>query len=191
MRLLKMIIYPYLALLALLGFSAMRHHSDPGYRYQQRVERDRRKAIRKKEADIREERTGMRQSTGAMITKITIGVLFVLTGFTTEDASQIVTGLAVGGGLIAWGVLPYVNAKQRRQSPQQQRYDWQVDDILNSPPLREMPVDDVNSAAGKYEANRSYEEKKRQLQQYKNMLDSGLITPQDYEKLKNQILGIR
>ena len=62
---------------------------------------------------------------------------------------------------------------------------------MGGQPLREMPVDDVYSAAGKYEADRSYEEKKRQLQQYKNMLDSGLITPQDYEKLKNQILGIR
>lgn len=62
--------------------------------------------------------TGMRQSYGAMIAKIGFGILFVLAGFSTPEEGwtmgYFLTALVCGGALIAWGLLPYLNAKKAK-----------------------------------------------------------------------------
>ena len=73
-----------------------------------------------RKADDREKQTGMRQSMGAMIAKIACGILFVLTGFSSPESGwtfgYFLTALVIGAAFIAWGVLPYLNAKKRRQA---------------------------------------------------------------------------
>lgn len=77
---------------------------------------------RKIEADQREASTGMRQTKWAMILKIVIGIIFVITSFTLKSASEIIIGIIIGLGLIAWGFLPYYRAKKAKKpddSPEQ------------------------------------------------------------------------
>ena len=57
----------------------------------------------------------MRQSMGAMIAKIAVGALFIVSPLTTGEASTIVTGLIIGLALIAWGLLPYIKAKRTKR----------------------------------------------------------------------------
>lgn len=75
------------------------------------------------QADAREERTGMRQSMGAMIAKIAIGALFVVVGFSelspkTENGGfgPFLVGLILGAALIAWGLLPWLKARREAQA---------------------------------------------------------------------------
>ena len=81
---------------------------------------------RKEAADERERTTGMRQSTGAMIAKIVFGTIFLISGVTTDWAAQaepgasnpygpMVVSLVVGLGLIAWGLIPWLRAKKKRE----------------------------------------------------------------------------
>ena len=81
-------------------------------KYERRVER-------KTHADEREARTGMRQSYGAMIAKICAGLLFIIVGFTPSGdkltLSDILFGMVIGGGLIAWGLGPYLNVIRKRK----------------------------------------------------------------------------
>ena len=75
-------------------------------------------------ADERERETGMRQSMGAMIAKIAFGVLFVVTGITTNwaekgESDPLATALisvVFGLALIAWGFLPWLQAKKKREA---------------------------------------------------------------------------
>lgn len=75
---------------------------------------------RKYNANLRERKTGMKQSMGAMIAKIAIGALFVISGFTamakqesTGDAiGTLLVGLVIGAALLAWGLVPYLKAKK-------------------------------------------------------------------------------
>ncbi len=78
---------------------------------------------RKEAADAREKETGMRQSTGAMVAKIAVGALFVVSGLTTDWAKEATTSdplgtavisIVIGLALIAWGLLPYLSAKKKR-----------------------------------------------------------------------------
>ena len=48
----------------------------------------------------------------AMIIKIVIGVIFFFTAFTLDTAAEIVVGIAIGVGLIAWALVPYIKAKK-------------------------------------------------------------------------------
>ncbi len=64
--------------------------------------------------------TGMKQSTLSMILKILFGLLFIYTGITMltdGDASTSVgsafIGFALGAALLAWGIIPYINAKKK------------------------------------------------------------------------------
>lgn len=59
-------------------------------------------------SDQREAATGMRQSMGAMIAKIAVGVLFFCVAFTTGSAGAVITGIVIGLALIAWGLLPWL-----------------------------------------------------------------------------------
>ena len=74
--------------------------------------------------DAREKATGMRQSVGAMIAKIAIGALFVISGFTAmakqESAGDaigtLLVGLIIGAALITWGLVPYLKAKKTSEA---------------------------------------------------------------------------
>lgn len=63
---------------------------------------------------IRKAATGMKQTKQAMILKIVIGVIFVIMSLSMKSASQIIAGIILGLGLIAWGYLPYYRAKKDR-----------------------------------------------------------------------------
>ena len=77
---------------------------------------------RKYNANLRERKTGMKQSMGAMIAKLAFGALFVIVAFTGgipkfsegvgEGITFILTGLVCGAALIAWGLVPYLKAKK-------------------------------------------------------------------------------
>lgn len=77
-----------------------------------------RKENKSKQVAEREERTGMKQSFGAMIAKIAIGILFISTGFSSPEGgwtfSYFLTALVIGAALIAWGLLPYINATKSK-----------------------------------------------------------------------------
>ena len=87
--------------------------------------------VKKYNADVRERSTGMRQSTGAMIAKIAIGAIFVISGFTGglgkmaesvgEGIGTLLTGVILGAALIAWGLLPYLKAKKASEAAAAQR----------------------------------------------------------------------
>lgn len=66
-------------------------------------------------ADAREGATGMRQSTGAMIAKIAVGVLFIISAFATGTVGATLTGIVIGLALIAWGLLPWYKIKKAEQ----------------------------------------------------------------------------
>ncbi len=68
-------------------------------------------------ADQREVRTGMRQSLGAMIAKIAFGAIFIISCIGSEIQTFLV-GLVLGGALIAWGLVPYLRARQQKQEAQ-------------------------------------------------------------------------
>ena len=67
---------------------------------------------KKLKADAREGATGMRQSTGAMIAKTAVGVLFLIAAFSTGTAGATLTGIVVGLALIVWGLLPWYKVKK-------------------------------------------------------------------------------
>ena len=77
---------------------------------------------RKEAADAREQATGMRQTSGAMIAKILIGALFLISGFTSdwskygEGIGSMLISIVLGVVLIAWGVVPWLTAKKKREA---------------------------------------------------------------------------
>lgn len=72
---------------------------------------------RTQQAASREEKTGMRQSMGAMIAKIAFGTIFILAGFLPPEegwsVAYFLTALILGAALIAWGIVPYRKAQER------------------------------------------------------------------------------
>lgn len=81
-------------------------------------EKARKAEERKAKADEREHETGMRQSKAVMLAKIIVGVLFLLASVSLASQGNIpafVCGLAVGGGLVAWGLVPYLKAKKEKR----------------------------------------------------------------------------
>lgn len=68
--------------------------------------------------DAREQATGMRQSMGAMIAKIAVGVMFLLVALTSGDleGGARAVGIVMAAALIAWGLLPYFKAKKARDA---------------------------------------------------------------------------
>lgn len=72
---------------------------------------------KKIQGDARERTTGMRQSTGAMIAKIAVGVLFLVIAVTEEmEPSARGVGIVLAAALIAWGLVPYFKAKKAREA---------------------------------------------------------------------------
>ena len=78
-----------------------------------------RKVERKTRADEREARTGMRQSYGAMIFKIVMGLLFIIVGFapgeTALDVTSILMSIVIGLGFIAWALVPLLGVKRKKE----------------------------------------------------------------------------
>lgn len=68
--------------------------------------------------DVRERSTGMRQSKGAMIAKIAIGVIFLIVSLSSGelDAAGRAIGIVIAAALIAWALLPYFKAKKDREA---------------------------------------------------------------------------
>ena len=80
---------------------------------------------KKAAADAREKATGMRQSNGAMIAKIVVGALFLISGITTnwseaadtsDPVGTMIFSILVGLALIAWGLIPWLTAKKKREA---------------------------------------------------------------------------
>lgn len=80
---------------------------------------------RKMKADRNERTTGMRQSKGAMIAKIAVGVLFVIAGFSSPESGWSVgyflTALVIGAALIAWGIAPALQSKRKASAEAEAR----------------------------------------------------------------------
>lgn len=68
--------------------------------------------------DARERSTGMRQSKGAMIAKIVIGVLFLIVSLTSGelDLAARGVGIVIAAALVAWGLVPYLKAKKANEA---------------------------------------------------------------------------
>lgn len=96
-------------------FKAERRYMCPTC-YSAIVKRDKERA-----AVDRERTTGMRQSTGAMIAKIAVGALFVISSFGTSGIGSVLTGIIIGAALIAWGLLPYLTAKKAAEKAHKER----------------------------------------------------------------------
>ena len=60
----------------------------------------------------------MRQSKGAMIAKIAVGVIFLIVSLTSGelDLTGRGIGIVIAAALIAWGVLPYWKAKKASEA---------------------------------------------------------------------------
>ncbi|MBR3034972.1 MAG: hypothetical protein IKH87_10145 [Firmicutes bacterium] len=108
-------------------------------------------------ADEREARTGMRQSKGAMIAKIVLGGLFLAVSLDTSDGNWTIGYflfcLILGGGLIAWGLLPYLEARRRHKEAEEAKKAARDAKIL-SVPLEKFSDGNAGMAeslAGKYD----------------------------------------
>ena len=73
---------------------------------------------RKIKGDLNERSTGMRQSKGAMIAKIAVGVIFLIVSLSSGelDAAGRGIGIVIAAALIAWALLPYFKAKKEREA---------------------------------------------------------------------------
>lgn len=108
-------------------------------------------------ADEREARTGMRQSKGVMIAKIVLGGLFLAVSLDTSDGNWTIGYflfcLILGGGLIAWGLLPYLEARRRNKEAEEAKKAARDAKIL-SVPLEKFSDGNAGMAeslAGKYD----------------------------------------
>ena len=131
--------------------------------------------LREAAADKREEKTGMRQSTGVMVAKIACGCIFICVGFTNPKGEEwsvgyFLTALVIGIALIAWGVIPYKKAK----------------DKMEQKTFKEV---ELETAMKKVDMETETPEIK-QLRKFKSLLDQGLITEEDYEKKKQSLLKL-
>ena len=88
-------------------------------------------------ADEREARTGMRQSKGAMIAKIVLGGMFLAVSLDRSDGnwsiSYFLFCLVLGGGLIAWGLLPYLEARRKHKEAEEAKKAARDAKILSVP----------------------------------------------------------
>lgn len=142
--------------------------------------------LREAAADKREEKTGMRQSTGVMVAKIACGCIFICVGFTNPKGEEwsvgyFLTALVIGIALIAWGVIPYKKAKDKME---QKEYEENYDKNMKT--FKEV---ELETAMKKVDMETETPEIK-QLRKFKSLLDQGLITEEDYEKKKQSLLGL-
>ena len=111
--------------------------------------------------DEREARTGMRQSTGAMIAKIAIGAMFIFIGFEPPDSGWSIgyfaVALCTGGALIAWGLVPYLSARSKRKAAEEAKKEERAAKILSVPleKFSDGEAKKAESLAKQYEAKAS------------------------------------
>jgi hypothetical protein len=109
-------------------------------------------------ADEREAQTGMRQSKGAMIAKIVLGGLFFAVSFDHSDGEwsigYFLFCLILAGGMIAWGLLPYLEARRKQKEAEEAKKAARDAKIL-SVPLEKFSDGNAGMAeslAGKYDS---------------------------------------
>ncbi len=132
------------------------------------------------DAGYRKKTTGMTQTIGNMIAKVVIGAIFIVAGFATQSLIGFLISFIIGVGLIAWGVIPYYMAKKQREA----------DEIKS---ILAQPLETYEDAELKAAINRIEESNAREtddLKKYKEMRDSGLISNDDYDQKKKQILRL-
>ena len=86
------------------------------------------------------------QSSGAMIVKIAVGLLFIVVSFVylpTKEFAHMAVGWILGGAFIAWAVLPYREELRRREAEEKA----QDERILNTPLEQFGAVDPVADSA--------------------------------------------
>lgn len=72
---------------------------------------------KKLEGDARERTTGMRQSKTAMIIKLVIAALFLVSSLTGDlELGARGVGIVLAAGLAAWALVPYFSAKKAREA---------------------------------------------------------------------------
>ena len=72
------------------------------------------------------------QSSGAMIFKVAIGLMFIVVSFLyipVKEYAHMATGWILGGAFIAWAILPYREDLRRRKAEEKA----QDERILNTP----------------------------------------------------------
>lgn len=97
--------------------------------------------VKEEQADEREARTGMRQTTGAMIAKFAVGALFICVGLFGGDMEfgARMVGLILGLALIAWGALPIIKTKKAYAEAEQRRQAEIARQAAEAEALRNMP----------------------------------------------------
>ncbi len=104
----------------------------------------------------RKDRKKKQQSSGAMIVKITVGLLFIVVSFLyipVKEYAHMATGWILGGAFIAWAIMPYREELRRRKAEEKARDER----ILNTPLEQFGEVDPFapspEELAKKYEKN--------------------------------------
>ena len=100
--------------------------------------REHNREIKEEQADVREEKTGMRQTTGAMIAKIAVGLLFFFIGFTMDSFGSAITGIVLGLALIAWGLLPWLMPRlkaKKEAEAEAARLSAEAERLANAPKI--------------------------------------------------------
>ena len=147
----------------------------------------------------REERTGMRQSFGAMIAKLCVGgIFFAMTvSFYNDyyDYGTILFALSFSLAFFAWGLVPFITGRRRKKIRDAEiarlQHISEMERIMN------MPLDtfsDQRLRTSMQKLDGTYIDpddtpEEVELKKYREMLREGLITEADYERKKNMILG--
>ncbi len=147
----------------------------------------------------REERTGMRQSFGAMIAKLCVGgIFFAMTvSFYDEgnDTGTVLFAASLAAAFLAWGLVPYLRGRKKIKLREARLAKQQ--EIAEMERIMNMPLDtfhnlDIKNSMQKLDGTLIEDDdtpEEIELKMAKEMLREGLITEADYERKKNMILG--
>ena len=92
-----------------------------------------------------QENTPKTPSLGVTIAKVAVGAMFIVVGLDDlfTDFSGTMIGIIIGAALIAWGLIPYFEAKRRKQTEETEK-------ILNTPVPDFEEEDEAERLAKKY-----------------------------------------
>ena len=109
------------------------------------------KEERNRKADEREAKTGMRQSIGVMIAKIAAGCMFIAVSLEDYggDMEGFLVGVILGLACIAWGLVPFLMAQQKKKEDALRAKQKHVEQILATP-LEKFGADSAEKLAEKY-----------------------------------------
>ena len=147
----------------------------------------------------REERTGMRQSYGAMIAKLAVGAFFVSATMAYYDSGEetglIIFAAGIAISFLAWGLVPFLRGRKKIKLREARLARQQ--EIAEMERIMNMPLDtfhnlDIKNSMQKLDGTLIEDDdtpEEIELKMAKEMLREGLITEADYERKKNMILG--